>query len=76
MMDLKELRYTQLTTETSTQPDKIIAPPFYCEGVKCEKCDNETVYYDAWESSDGAYEDYHYTCINCGYDYWVDGPDA
>jgi hypothetical protein len=29
-----------------------------------------------WESSDGAYEDYKYTCLICGRVHWVDGDDG
>lgn len=29
-----------------------------------------------WESNDGAYEDYRYTCTVCGAVHWVDGIDS
>jgi hypothetical protein len=29
-----------------------------------------------WESSDGANEDVHYRCLDCGHDWWIDGADA
>ena len=42
----------------------------------CDKCGKHTVYVKVWTSSCGGYDDYKITCENCGYIYWVDGPDA
>jgi len=42
----------------------------------CRKCKSENVTCKTWESSDGAYEDYKYTCQDCGHVWWVDGIDA
>lgn len=42
----------------------------------CRKCSKVNVIRRVWESSDGAYEDYHYTCPDCGHDWWIDGSDA
>lgn len=44
---------------------------------KCPKCaqSNNSIEYYIWESSDGAYEDYHYNCILCGHDWWVESVD-
>lgn len=44
----------------------------------CRQCGKTNVELDVWESSDGAYEDYRYTCMEagCGNVWWVDGPDA
>jgi transposase-like protein len=44
--------------------------------ITCRKCGatNVTVY--EWESSDGAFVDHRYDCPDCGFSWWVDGPDA
>lgn len=42
----------------------------------CGKCPSQAVERQVWESSDGGFEDYHYTCKSCGHNWWVDGPDA
>lgn len=42
----------------------------------CHKCCTKKVEYEAWDSSDGAYTDYKYTCTSCGYVWWVDGIDS
>lgn len=44
--------------------------------VVCRKCPSTTVTYRIWESTCGGYEDHHFTCTECGHDWWVDGPDA
>jgi len=46
--------------------------------VPCRKCNQQTVVAQKWESNDGAYEDYRYTCTDkkCGYIWWVDGIDS
>jgi hypothetical protein len=42
----------------------------------CRKCGKENVRCESWESSDGAYEDYRYTCADCGHVWWIDGIDS
>ena len=42
----------------------------------CRKCKRDSVYRRIWESSCGGYEDKHYKCADCGYDWWIEGPDA
>ena len=42
----------------------------------CRKCGSDEIEYREWESSDGAYDDYHYRCNSCGRDWWVEGADA
>jgi transposase-like protein len=44
---------------------------------KCPKC-GSSMTEKLWESSDGAYEDWKYTCVNkdCGYYFWIEGPDS
>jgi hypothetical protein len=42
----------------------------------CKKCGNEQTEERSWESSDGAYDDYKYTCPKCGHSWWEEGPDA
>lgn len=41
----------------------------------CRKCGGH-VEGRVWESSDGAYEDYQYRCVDCRYTWWVDGIDS
>lgn len=41
----------------------------------CPKCKAMDIYYQLWESSDGAHEDAKYTCHSCGYVFWIDGTD-
>ena len=43
---------------------------------QCSQCGSHQVQCQTWESSDDAYEDYKYKCLDCGYVWWVDGPDA
>lgn len=43
---------------------------------KCRSCNSPNVSVRTWESSDGGYEDYNYTCQDCGYDWWIDGIDS
>ena len=42
----------------------------------CRACGEVNVKYRIWESSDGAYEDYKYTCMSCGACWWIDGIDS
>ena len=44
---------------------------------KCGKCGGPMAC-QTWESSDGAFEDYKYTCMNkaCMHVHWVDGIDS
>jgi hypothetical protein len=42
----------------------------------CRKCNGHNVKFRIWESSDGAYEDYRYSCPDCGAIWWVDGIDS
>lgn len=44
--------------------------------LPCRKCGAVQVTFEPWDSSDGAYTDYKYTCHTCGATWWVDGPDA
>jgi DNA-directed RNA polymerase subunit M/transcription elongation factor TFIIS len=53
------------------KPTKAVNPDF-----KCRECGSYEVEYSEWESSDGAYEDLHYRCLNCKRDWWVEGADA
>lgn len=45
-------------------------------GFPCRQCGGGGVMCQTWESSDGAYEDYKYTCADCHAVWWVDGIDA
>lgn len=42
----------------------------------CKKCGHHNVTCKTWESNCGSFEDYKYTCEDCGHVWWVDGPDA
>lgn len=44
----------------------------------CPKCQAsaDRVRMKAWESSCGGYEDYKFTCMGCGYEWWVEGIDS
>jgi len=42
----------------------------------CRACDEQTVTVQTWDSNDGAFTDYKYTCSSCGHTWWIDGPDA
>jgi hypothetical protein len=44
--------------------------------VSCRACRGSNVQVEVWESSDGAFEDYHFTCTECGHNWWIDGPDS
>lgn len=39
-------------------------------------CDSTDVVCQKWDSSDGGYTDWKYTCRACGHVWWIDGPDA
>lgn len=44
---------------------------------KCIKCHaTNCISVELWESSCGGYEDEKFTCSNCKYTWWVEGPDA
>jgi DNA-directed RNA polymerase subunit M/transcription elongation factor TFIIS len=42
----------------------------------CPKCRSSEIVYRVWESDDGAFEDTRFRCLDCAYDWWVDGSDA
>lgn len=42
----------------------------------CRQCRARTVTACLWESNDGAYEDWRFTCLLCGHIWWVDGIDS
>lgn len=44
--------------------------------TSCPRCKGSSVTYQLWESKDGAYEDFKYTCGGCGEVWWVDGIDS
>ena len=43
---------------------------------RCIKCGSDEVEYREWESTDGAFEDFHYRCKVCGREWWAEGADA
>lgn len=46
------------------------------EVYKCRKCGERRAQCEIWESSCGGYSDEKYTCNECGYAWWIEGPDA
>ena len=44
--------------------------------VPCRKCPAAQVHEREWDSSDGAYTDWKYTCTACGHAWWIEGSDA
>lgn len=44
--------------------------------TSCRRCEEPAVSVQVWESNCGSYTDYKFTCAACGYQWWVDGPDA
>jgi transposase-like protein len=43
---------------------------------KCRKCGSIHISFKDWESSCGGYEDTHYRCDDCNYDWWVESSDS
>lgn len=41
----------------------------------CKKCRSTHVAERCDESSDGAYEDYHFMCLDCGHSWWEESSD-
>ena len=47
------------------------------DDVPCRKCGEiGGVEVRDWESSCGGFDDYHYRCLKCNEDWWIEGPDA
>lgn len=48
------------------------------ESLLCPKCKRRTIFWKVWGSKCGGHEDEKYFCTapDCGYYWWVDGPDA
>lgn len=44
-----------------------------CRG-KCARLTDHKC--QTWESNDGAYEDYKFTCLECSNVFWIDGIDS
>jgi hypothetical protein len=65
---------------THMNPMPESAGTFTKESVVQTFCRREQAMLDhrvqVWESNDGAYEDYKYTCLSCGTVHWVDGIDS
>lgn len=59
-----------MSDDNEWKPTKDVNPDFTC------KCGSNEVEYYIWESSDGAYEDYHYRCKDCKHDWWYESADA
>ena len=41
----------------------------------CHQCGSTNVEYCIYTPSDEAYDDYHYHCLNCGYEWYCEGSD-
>lgn len=41
----------------------------------CRKCGGHNIEYRQVTSFDEAHEDYNYRCLDCKYNWWVDGID-
>lgn len=52
------------------KPTKAKNPAFTCIA-----CKSDDIWYYTWESSDGAYEDYHYRCNTCNKQWWIESSD-
>ena len=44
--------------------------------LACRECGHNKVEERRWESNCGGYIDYQYRCLECGYVWWAEGPDA
>ena len=42
----------------------------------CRKCAKSNVTVRTWDSSCGGYEDFKYTCPDCGHYWWIEGADS
>lgn len=42
----------------------------------CPSCKTQTMTVQEWESSDGGWVDFKYTCSTCGKAVWIDGIDS
>ena len=57
-------------------PKVYAAPPGYTmTDWPCKKCGSIHVAERCDESSDGAYEDWHFRCLDCGHDWWEESSD-
>ena len=65
---------------THTGPMKESEGKFTQLGVEvrpCARCRQPTRHHAVqWDSNCGGYEDFKYTCLNCGAVHWVDGIDS
>lgn len=61
---------------TGSVPGTFTRPEGKARKTVCPHCFGEDVTVRLWESDDGAYEDWRFTCKSCGHQWWVEGPDA
>ena len=47
-----------------------------CEDTPCPSCLSLRVNCRDWDSSDGAYTDYQFQCVDCQKTWWVEGADS
>lgn len=47
------------------------------EPYGCRRCRSGLgIRFQPWDSHCGGYQDYHFQCIPCGHEWWVDGIDS
>lgn len=44
--------------------------------AQCIRCRSTKVVYRSWESSDQAYDDTKYRCLDCNHTWWVESIDS
>jgi hypothetical protein len=69
-------RGKEIHTQTMSNNDGDFSKWQFCQGTKYRQCGSKNVKYREWDSSCGGYTDYNYCCQDCGYSWWIDGPDA
>lgn len=53
-----------------------ITYPLDCSYMTCRGCGGHHIMGRLVDSSDEAYTDLNYKCMDCGKEGWIDGPDA
>jgi DNA-directed RNA polymerase subunit M/transcription elongation factor TFIIS len=62
-------------TEPTQESEGTLSAPAKSEAT-CRECKKQCVTWQVWASHCGGYEDYKYTCGECGHVWWVDGIDS
>lgn len=50
--------------------------PIVIAGYECPKCASSDIEYRDWLSHDGAHEDQHIKCADCGHNWCIEGCDS